>query len=681
MEKIENPKLNNNSGSKFIGFIKKRWKPIVLIIVLLVGIGFGTTAFIKSRAKKTSTSTQQRTAQAFKGSIKISITGSGPVESAQTINLTSTVSSTITDILVKDGDSVKKGAVLFKLKSDDAQDKLDSIQSQIDDLNATIQDLVESIDGLNVKASISGYVTGLNLNVGDRVTKNTTLLTITDTSKLKAILQFSSSSFGKVKVGEKATVNIPSLSQSVIGTISYIGNATYTTDSGGEVYDIEIIVPNPGALREGMKVNAEIKTKDGIESSTSEAVLEYLNKQTIKAKSDGEVVEIASRNNEYVRSGSLILRLENDDLSKQKRDYDRQLKSLEQQKIDAEDTLKNYTITSPIDGVITDIAVEKGDEVKAGESLATIFDDKNFVFSVDIDELDIEKIKVGQEVNITLDAISSTEQNPLKGKVSKIALQGNTQSGVTTYPVTISINDNKDIKIGMNANAEIIVNQKENALLIPLEAVQKFGNRYFVFVKGDGTETSQNPFGMPQGNWGNNQNNSSTQNSDTQSNQSNSQSSQNNSNSLQSRIQRYQNRIAQNADGSTSSRWSSSNGQSTQRSSNQSSQTTRQRRMSSLLNSDYYKGAVLTPIEVGINNDTYIEVTSGLSEGDIVILPPLSTGSSTTTTQQTQQGMGFGIMGGFGTPPSGGPQDRQTWQRNQSSGSTNSNRSSSSQSR
>jgi len=42
MEKIENPKLNNNSGSKFIGFIKKRWKPIVLIIVLLVGIGFGT---------------------------------------------------------------------------------------------------------------------------------------------------------------------------------------------------------------------------------------------------------------------------------------------------------------------------------------------------------------------------------------------------------------------------------------------------------------------------------------------------------------------------------------------------------------------------------------------------------------------------------------------------------------
>lgn len=100
--------------------------------------------------------------------------------------------------------------------------------------------------------------------------------------------------------------------------------------------------------------------------------------------------------------------------------------------------------------------------------------------------------------------------------------------------------------------------------------------------------------------------------------------------------------------------------------------------MTSLLGSSYYKGAVLRPVEVGINNDSYIEIVSGLNEGDIVVLPPLSTGSTSTQTQ-TQQG--FNIMGGFGGPGGGMPgefrQFRQnqssTGTRNQSSGSQGSN--------
>lgn len=97
--------------------------------------------------------------------------------------------------------------------------------------------------------------------------------------------------------------------------------------------------------------------------------------------------------------------------------------------------------------------------------------------------------------------------------------------------------------------------------------------------------------------------------------------------------------------------------------------------MASLLNNSYYKGAVLRPVEVGINNDSYIEIVSGLNEGDIVVLPPLSTGS--TSTQTTSQ-QGFNIMGGFGGPGGGMPGEFRQFRQNQS-GTGRTNQSSGSQ--
>ncbi|ADQ06206.1 efflux transporter, RND family, MFP subunit [Caldicellulosiruptor hydrothermalis 108] len=653
IKSLKSPKIK-------IGFKNKAAKRIIvsiLVVAILAAGGFGIYKFIQGKKNQTQT-VQQRTARVTRGDITVTVSGSGPIESAQSVDLTSTVSSTITRVNFNDGDTVKKGDIIFELESQDAKDKIDSIKSQIDDVNSSIADVQESIKNLVITAPISGYVKNLNAQEGDRISKGSTVLTIIDTSKLKVTLPFSAALFGKVKIGAPAVVYIPDISQSIQGTVSYLGNTTYTNDYGGKVFDVEITISNPGALQEGMKASAEIKVGAEVYLSTQDATLEYVDKENVKAKVDGEVEEIFARNNQFVEKGAVLLKLSNDDLSKQLKNYQTQLKNLQDQLKDAEDNLENYYIKAPFDGVVTNINFKKGDNIKAGEVLATVFDNKNLVFRVDIDELDIAKIKVGQKVNITVDALPETQTNPLTGKVSKIPLEGTTQNGVTTYSVTISIDNPKNLKIGMNANAEIIVNQKQDVLMVPLEAVQKFGNRYFVFVKSSSQNSSQQEQTggfFPQGGFGNNQ-------------QSSAQGSQNWRQRWQ---QEGSNTESAQQSGNSQSRGSwSQNSQGTG-----SSSQLRTRRMASLLNNSYYKGAVLRPVEVGINNDSYIEIVSGLSEGDIVVLPPLSTGSTSTQTQ-TQQG--FNIMGGFGGPGGGMPGEFRQFRQNQS-GTGRTNQSSGSQ--
>lgn len=641
------------------GIFTKRIISISLILIVIAGATFGTIKFVQSRSSKKSTVTQ-RTARVTRGDITVSITGSGPVESAQSVDLTSAVSSTITNVFFKDGDTVKKGDVIIELENQDAKDKLDSINSQIDDIQSSISDVEDSIKNLKITAPISGFVKDLNASVGDKVAKSSKVLTIVDTSELKVTLPFSAQNFGKLKLGDPAYVNVSDISQTLLGKITYIGNTTYINEYGGRVFDIEITVQNPGALQEGMKASGQIQTSNGSELSTSEGTLEYVSKQDVKTQVDGDVIGVYTRNNQYVQKGTLLIELKNDDLSKQKKNYEQQLNSLLTQKKDAENNLENYYIKAPFDGVVTNINYKKGDTIKSGEVLATVFDNKNLVFNVDIDELDIAKIKVGQKVNITLDALSETQTNPLTGKVSKIPLEGTTQNGVTTYSVTISIDNPKNIKIGMNANAEIIVNQKQDTLLVPLEAVQKFGNRYFVFVKTNGSQSSsqqESPFGgFSQG-----QNNQTGQWRQSQSQSSSGESSSSSENSASNWRSRVYTGDSQNVNsGQSAQSGQSSNNQTTNNQSN--SQFASSRRFSRMLNNEYYKGTTLRPIEVGINNDQYIEVISGLSEGDVVVLPQLTTGTQTTQTTQQQ---GFNIMGGFG-----GPQGEFRQFRQQSGSST-----------
>lgn len=144
-----------------------------------------------------------------------------------------------------------------------------------------------------------------------------------------------------------------------------------------------------------MKVSVEIKVGNDVYFSMQDVILEYVDKENVKVKVDGEVEEIFVRNNQFVKKGVVFLKFLNDDLLKQFKNYQIQFKNLQDQLKDVEENLENYYIKVLFDGVVININFKKGDNIKVGEVFVIVFDNKNLVFRVDIDEFDIVKIKVG----------------------------------------------------------------------------------------------------------------------------------------------------------------------------------------------------------------------------------------------------------------------------------------------
>ena len=162
--------------------------------------------------------------------------------------------------------------------------------------------------------------------------------------------------------------------------------------------------------------------------------------------------------------------------------------SLEDSKLSLENVqeqLENYQITSPISGTVIKKNYKAGDNLSANSttagSLCTIYDLSYLTMTLNVDELDISSIQVGQKVSITADAV---EGKAFEGEVTSISVQGTTANGVTTYPVTIRIDETEGLLPGMNVDAQIVVESVSQVLSVPTSAVQR-GNRVLVSVDSE----------------------------------------------------------------------------------------------------------------------------------------------------------------------------------------------------
>ncbi|AZU60456.1 efflux RND transporter periplasmic adaptor subunit [Neobacillus mesonae] len=144
-------------------------------------------------------------------------------------------------------------------------------------------------------------------------------------------------------------------------------------------------------------------------------------------------------------------------------------------------------ITAPADGVITTISVQNGERVNNGQVVAHLTNYKDLQTVVQIDELDIPKIKLGQSANVKVNAYPDQSYT---GKVTSVAEEGTATNGVTTFDVTIHITKPVNLKVGMSTEASILTASKNNALYVPLDAVHSINGKKFVILASAGTENS-----------------------------------------------------------------------------------------------------------------------------------------------------------------------------------------------
>ena len=157
---------------------------------------------------------------------------------------------------------------------------------------------------------------------------------------------------------------------------------------------------------------------------------------------------------------------------------------------------QNARVTAPMSGVVIKKGVELGETVTSGVSsfnagtvLFTVADLKSLIIRVNLNEVDIAKVHVGQPARITLDAYP---QKVFTGKVSFVAPSAELIEKIKVFKVEISLDELSDaFKTGMSANVEILGEKRDKAVSIPLEALQKRDGKTVSYRLKEGLKPQQ----------------------------------------------------------------------------------------------------------------------------------------------------------------------------------------------
>ena len=150
----------------------------------------------------------------------------------------------------------------------------------------------------------------------------------------------------------------------------------------------------------------------------------------------------------------------------------------------AQATLNMARLVAPFAGTITDAHPLSGDQVTAGTLGFRVDDLSRLYVDVEISEVDINSIAVGQPVTLTFDAILGQEYH---GEVTQVSQAGNTVQGVVNFTVTVRITDaDEQVKPGMTAAVTIVVKEIKDVILVPNRAVRVVDGKKVVYVLRDG---------------------------------------------------------------------------------------------------------------------------------------------------------------------------------------------------
>ncbi|ADQ39640.1 efflux transporter, RND family, MFP subunit [Caldicellulosiruptor acetigenus I77R1B] len=463
----------------------KNWQKAV-IIVLLISVGFILTFVLTMPSgSKKNISSKPKTAKVQKISLKQTLLVSGTVQSSSTRNVISKTNGTLEKVFVKNGQYVKKGDVIAKVDETQAAYKIESLKRQLSELELQRESLERQLQNFTLKSPQEGFVQNLATSEGVLVSQGMQMMTIVDDSRMKLSVQLPAWCYEKVKKGQKAEVVVSDLMDKVDGVVQSIGSKIYKNQDGAMVFDAKVVVSNKnGSLAEGMRASVSFLLSNGEKvTSLSEGILEVFSKKSIVSPVSGRIEKVFVENGQKVKTGDLLLKFSVDDIEMQIKQVDLKIEDIKSQIKAAEEDLKNYKVLAPIDGKIADLNLQEGDVVAPGQMICSVYDPKHLVLSAQVEELDILKVKPGQKVNIKLDAVGSTKDKPIEGYVTEISEKAQPEgSSISKFVVKIEFENNNSIKIGMHAEAEIILKSKKAALVVPVEAVHKEDGKYYVYV-------------------------------------------------------------------------------------------------------------------------------------------------------------------------------------------------------
>ncbi|MDR3584950.1 MAG: HlyD family efflux transporter periplasmic adaptor subunit [Desulfosporosinus sp.] len=408
--------------------MNKKWVTIGVLGVLVLGGGYwGYKHFTAKPAVATNI-----TAKAKMGTVSKVITATGTVNFPHSIPLTFKQAGQIQAFNVKVGDAVKAGQVLAKTDDSSLQLAVTTQQAAVTSAQAKLETLKESFNTQTLSSAQSavaqaeqGVATAQQALTTAQQNAEPNYLA-NQVSLAKAAVQQASNDYAKAQ--QTGSASSTALNQAL---------TALTTAQNAQ---------NGGAAQ--ALASAQAQTRSAQAGLTSAQAQLDLQKQGPKS---GDIASAeADINTAQVQLAS------------------------------AQKDLANAEIIAPVDAVIVSAPLQLGQQSDATSIITITPAASNLEVAASIAQSDIAQVKVGQKVDITLD---SNPDKHISGTVSLVALQGTIVSNVTTYTVTVTIDQANDLlRAGMNANVSIIVDEVKNVLTVPSEAVKTIRNRTGVMV-------------------------------------------------------------------------------------------------------------------------------------------------------------------------------------------------------
>ena len=232
---------------------------------------------------------------------------------------------------------------------------------------------------------------------------------------------------------------------------------------------------------------------DSLFKSYSYDKLVYMRKMTpfgVKMIPDIKKVKVKKGDEETIKEANQDLELAQAKVDDAQRTYDL-LKNgntteiaAAQARVDAaQATLNLSRVIAPFDGTVTKSYPLPGDQVTAGQTAFRIDDLSRLLVDVSVSEVDINSVEVDQPVTLTFDAILGKTYN---GRVVEVAQVGTADQGVVSFKVTVELTDaDEQVKPGMTAAVNIIVNEIKDTIVVPNRAVRLVDGERVVYVLVD----------------------------------------------------------------------------------------------------------------------------------------------------------------------------------------------------
>ncbi len=595
--------------------IRRVVKIIVVLAILAVAALFGLRAYIRSQAESSST-TGYSSSTVRRGDITQTVYGSGTTSARSQPNILAEVDGTLTELRVEIGDTVKAGDILAVITNDELDDTITDLEFALWELDDDITGTAAGSKVTSIEAPAAGRVMAVYAQVGDDA------LAVFRREGALAII----STDGRMKVEFDSALS--SMDIALGDTVCIVGRGV---DTVGTVTDLTrqsthaTVTILSDELPMGTAVTVSTQAGEELGTGTLE-----VNKPLAVSSYGGTIKRVNVAVGDTVKRKQTIFQLEDSPLTLTLEDLRLQREAAAKELADAKAQRESLIVVAPCDGVVASLNVSEGDDITSGTLLGSILEGEDMNLTIAVDELDVVQVEVGQSVTITVDALSGTE---LSGEVYRIAPVGTNSGGVTTYDVELTFDAaGTGVRSGMNATGEIEVASVQDALYVPVEALMTIANETYLMVADGGTQSLAGAADSARGGR---------------------RSASQTANAAQGGMQGGDMPGGGMPDGampgapSQSTRMQDAQDQDAQ----PEQKTGLLDGLRSSLHEWLYEGVStgaevtgsLIRVETGLQNDDYVQILSGVSEGDVVLYTASTSSSSSSS---GRGGMGGGNMGG-----------------------------------